>query len=418
MNSKEKYNLWLNSGQLTENEKRELESLDSNDIDIRFGSELSFGTAGIRGIMGMGTGMFNRFVVRRATQAFADILRRDSVSAKVAVCYDCRHGSRDFAKNAAEVFAGNGVKVYFFRNMRPTPELSFAIIKMGLSGGVNITASHNPKEYNGFKVYMASGAQLTSSAAEKVAGEIEKTDIFTGIKSQDFDRAVSSGMIEYLDEQTDREFIDDVMKCSCKEEIPENMSVVYTPFHGTGGYIIPRILSMCGVKRLHCVQEQMQPDGNFPTVQSPNPEEPAGFSMAVKLAEKVRADMIIGSDPDADRIAVLVRHDGEYVPLTGNQTGVLLLDYLIQKRKQLGIKSDNTAFIKSIVTTGLAKAVAEDSGVVCAESFTGFKYMAHTRAELERQGINTIMAYEESIGYMIGPHVADKDAVTAAMLLT
>lgn len=418
------YDKWINSGRLTDSEMEQLRKLDEEGKKAAFYGNLEFGTAGLRGVMGVGTAKMNIHVIRHATQAFADVINRSGEGAKgVAICYDCRTGSREFALAAAEVMAANGIKSLVFESMRPTPELSYAVRHYGCGAGINVTASHNPKEYNGYKVYWSDGAQLPPDKASEIAGRMEELDVFDGPVVMPVQEAEKKGLISWLGEETDRGFLSEVLAQSGGRDfskIGERFKVVYTPFHGTGYKLIPYVLEKIGVKRLYCVEEQMVPDGTFPTVKSPNPEDPRGFELAVKLADRVGADFIIGSDPDADRVGVMLRDKtGKFAPLSGNLTGVLLLDYIIKTRKSAGTMPENPVALKTIVTTELARRVAEESGVKCFDTFTGFKFMAEKKNQLEEAGEGkVIFSYEESYGYMVGDYVRDKDAVTASMLLT
>ena len=317
----------------------------------------------------------------------------------------------------------NGIPVRIFDALRPTPELSFAIRHYGAIAGINVTASHNPREYNGYKVYWSDGAQLPPAHAAAIARGMEEIDIFTGVKSMDFDKAVSDGLIRFIGAETDEVFLENVLSQAIdKDAVPavaDTFKIVYTPFHGAGYKLVPEALRRTGMKHIIPVPEQMVIDGSFPTVKSPNPEEPAGFYLAVALAKKENCDLIIGTDPDSDRVGVMVRNDaGEYVTISGNQMGVLLLDYIITARRRTGTLPENAAAIKTIVTTEMARTVAEQNGVHMDETFTGFKFMAEKIAEYEKAGsYQYVLAYEESYGYMMGSYVRDKDAVTASMMI-
>ena len=342
----------------------------------------------------------------------------------VAIAMDCRLNGMDFARAAAEVCAANGIHVRIFDSLRPTPELSFAVRYYNCQAGINVTASHNPKEYNGYKVYWEDGAQLPPHHAAAIAAELEKIDIFTGIRRMDYDEAVKAGLIEVIGEETDEAFLKEVMAMVTDPEaipaVADSFKLVYTPFHGCGYKLVPEALRRAGVKHLLCVPEQMVIDGNFPTVVSPNPENPEGFYLAVDLAKKNDVDFIVGTDPDSDRVGIMVRDkDGEYKVITGNQTGVLLLDYLLGALKRTGKLPANAVALKTIVTTEMARAVAESYGVKCFDTFTGFKFMAEKKNALEATGEGKVVfSYEESYGYMVGDYVRDKDAVTASLLLT
>jgi len=426
MSYKEQYNLWLNSPALSDLEKDELRSIenDEKEIESRFFSRLDFGTAGLRGIMAVGLFRMNIHVIRHTTQAFAELILAEPGSDKcVAICYDCRINSEKFAREAAKIMAGNGINVRIFDAMRPTPELSFAIREYGCIAGINITASHNPKEYNGYKVYWSDGAQLPPHHAAEIASNMDKLDMFDSIKSIDFDTAVSQGLIAMMGAETDELFLEQVMgqvnDYEAVKKVADSFKLVFTPFHGAGYKMVPEVLHRLGMKHVICEPNQMISDGNFPTVESPNPENPEGFALAIELAKEHEANLIIGTDPDADRVGIMVRDDcGEYITLSGNQTGVLLVEYLIGAKRRAGTLPNNPVMLKSLVTTEMARYVAEKNDVECFDTFTGFKFMAEKKNELEAQGLgNVFFSYEESYGYMIGDFVRDKDAVTASMLL-
>ena len=423
------YEKWLHSGALTADEVKELEAIagDEKEIESRFYGPLEFGTAGLRGTMKVGLHQMNVYVIRWATQGFANVICAEGEKAKqrgVAICMDCRHHSMEFARAAAEVCAANGIHVRIFESLRPTPELSFAVREYGCQAGINVTASHNPKEYNGYKVYWEDGAQLPPHHAAAIAAELEKIDIFTGVKRMAFDEAVQAGLIETLGDETDRKFMSHVMDMvndyDSVAKVADTFQVVYTPFHGCGHKLVPEALTRLGIKHLHCVPEQMVIDGDFPTVVSPNPENPEGFYLAVALADKVKADFIVGTDPDSDRVGIMVRdREGRFQPVSGNQTGVLLSDYLYGAMKRSGKMPEKPVMLKTIVTTEMARKVAEAHGVTCYDTFTGFKFMAEKKNQLEAAGEGKVVfSYEESYGYMLGDYVRDKDAVTASLLLT
>lgn len=423
---KSEYRKWLDSPSLDSDQWMELDSIkeDAEEIRSRFSAPLSFGTAGLRGLMGMGTARINVHTVRQATQGFANVLKRDAAKASkgIVIAYDCRNNSKRFAKEAACVMAGNGIHVYLFDELRPTPELSFAIRRLGAAGGINITASHNTKEYNGYKVYGSDGAQLTPEDAQRISEQIMATDVFSGIVKMHYSAAVTQGLIEIIGESIDEEFLQNVIKCSIEPELiqkADDMKIVYTPFHGTGYRLVPEALRRLGVKELFPVPEQMVVNGDFTTVKSPNPEEEESFALAVSLAEKVGAQLIIGTDPDADRVGVMVPDGkGGYSHITGNQMGVLLLDYILEARRRKGTLPSNAAALKTIVTTELARIVAETNGVAMEDTFTGFKFIAEKIAEYEKsRSREIIFAFEESYGYLIGDFVRDKDAVSASVLI-
>ena len=429
MDYRKEYEKWLASPALSEDERAELKALAGNDKEIkaRFYGPLEFGTAGLRGTMYTGLHNMNRHVIRWATQGFANVIRAEGTEAMQkggAVCMDCRNHSAEFARETACVMAANGIHVRLFESLRPTPELSFAVREYGCQAGVNVTASHNPKEYNGYKVYWADGAQLPPQHAAAIADELTRIDIFTGVRSMDYEQALAEGRIELLGEDCDRRFMANVMGMvndyETVKKVADDFGLVYTPFHGCGYKLVPEALTRLGIKHLYCEPKQMVIDGDFPTVVSPNPENPEGFYLAIDLAKEKNVDFILGTDPDSDRVGIMVRNkSGEFEPVTGNQTGVLLLDYLIGAMKRAGKLPEKPAALKTIVTTEMARAVAEANGLDCYDTFTGFKFMAEKMNELECAGKNTVIfSYEESYGYMIGHYVRDKDAVTASLLLT
>ncbi len=426
-NFKEEYQRWLDSPALSDAEWKELDAIrdDEKEIESRFFAPLEFGTAGLRGTMKVGLHHMNVHVIRWATQAFANVICAEGEEAKrkgIAIAHDCRLNGEDFAREAACVMAANGIHVRIFDALRPTPELSFAVRYYGCTAGLNVTASHNPKEYNGYKVYWSDGAQLPPQHADAIAHQMEAIDIFSGFKTMDFDEGVKQGLIEVIGDETDEAFLENVMAQAIDTEsvkkAADDLKIVYTPFHGCGHKLVPEALKRLGIKHLYPVPEQMVIDGNFPTVVSPNPENPEGFYLAIDLAKKVGSDLIIGTDPDSDRIGTMVRKGDEYVTITGNQMGVLLLDYIIQARKAMGKLPANAGAVSSIVSTAMSRAVCEANGVHFEDTFTGFKFMAERIASWEAaKSYQYIFAFEESYGYMVGDYVRDKDAVTAAMLV-
>mgnify|MGYP000008322332 FL=1 len=428
-NYMEEYQRWLDSPALSNAEWEELNAIrdDKKEIESRFFAPLEFGTAGLRGEMALGCRRMNIHVIRHATQAFAEVIKAEGAGAcsrGIAICFDCRVNSERFAHEAASVMAANGIHVRIFDALRPTPELSFAVKHYGTTAGLNITASHNPAEYNGYKVYWSDGAQLPPQHAAAIADELTRIDIFTGVQSMDYEQALAEGRIELLGEDCDRRFMANVMGMvndyETVKKVADDFGLVYTPFHGCGYKLVPEALTRLGIKHLYCEPKQMVIDGDFPTVVSPNPENPEGFYLAIDLAKEKDVDFILGTDPDSDRVGIMVRNkSGEFEPVTGNQTGVLLLDYLIGAMKRAGKLPAHPAALKTIVTTEMARAVAEANGLDCYDTFTGFKFMAEKMNELESAGKNTVIfSYEESYGYMIGHYVRDKDAVTASLLLT
>ncbi len=420
------YGHWLEN--LNTEEKKELEKIKNNDAEIkdRFYKALEFGTAGLRGVIGMGLNRMNVYVVGQATQGLANQLIKTNPGRndlKVTIAYDSRHKSDEFAKTAACVLAANGIKALIFSELKPVPELSFSVRYKKADAGIAVTASHNPAKYNGYKVYGNDGAQLGPELASIVLDEIEKTDIFNGVKKCDFDDAVKSGMIEIMGDEVEEVYLDRVQEQCINPELikekGESLKFVYTPFHGTGNKPVRKILDRVGFKNVLVVKEQELPDGDFPTVKSPNPENKEGFKIAIELAKKNSADLIIGTDPDADRVGILVKDKtGEYINLTGNQTGVLLCEYILSMRKELGTLPKDGFVVKTIVTTNIIKKICDSYGIEMKEVLTGFKFIGEKIKEAEESGKGTyVFGFEESYGYLAGTYARDKDAVVASMLI-
>jgi phosphoglucomutase len=420
MTGRDEYERWLSCPLLTQEERDELAGISDDEIASRFFAPLSFGTAGLRGVMGAGINRMNARVVAQTTRALAELVRETGGAERgIAICFDCREHSREFAETAAQVVAAAGVRAIIFEDLRPTPELSFAIRREGAAAGLNITASHNTREYNGYKVYWADGAQLPPAEADVIAARMEKIDVLSDIPKMPLDEAEKAGLLKKLGAETDEAFLEAVLgQCRDREAIKaaSAMKIVYTPFHGTGYRLVPEALSRAGFENIVCVDEQMIPDGTFPTVKSPNPEDPAGFALALDHARRCGADLVMGTDPDADRFACLALHDGEYRVISGNQLGALLLDYVIGARRREGDLPEKAAAIKSLVSTGLADAIAKAEGVRMEETFTGFKFLAERMGELEADGWETVLCFEEAIGYLIGGFARDKDGVTASVV--
>lgn len=422
------YERWLASDALTAEERAELEAIrgDEEQIKDRFFAPLSFGTAGLRGVLGTGLYRMNRFTVGAATQGLANLVKENGPEAMqrgVAIAYDSRHFSPEFAQQAACILAANGIQVKLYDELRPTPELSFAIRYYGTIAGINITASHNPKEYNGYKVYWEDGAQLPPKEADVVAKEMGALDFFKDIQTMDFEEAKKAGLIQMMDWQTDEAYLKQVQAVAinpdCVAQVADEFKLIYTPFHGAGYRLVPEILKRIGYKHIICVPEQMVIDGDFPTVKSPNPENKEGFNIAIEMAKANDVDLIIGTDPDADRTGIVLRDKtGEYITLSGNQVGVLLIDYVITAKKLTGTMPEHPAVLKSLVSTEMARSVAEKNGVACFDTFTGFKFLAEKIKQFEATGSHEyIFAFEESYGYLAGDYARDKDAVTASMLI-
>lgn len=426
MNTRENFLKWLNNENLDENLKKELEAIknDENEIEERFSTCLEFGTAGLRGIIRAGTNGMNIYTVGQATQGLANLIIKNGEEAMkkgVAIGCDSRIGSDLFAKVSACVLAANKIKVYLFESLRPTPMLSFAIRHLETIAGIVITASHNPKEYNGYKAYWSDGAQLPPPEAKIVYDQMQKVDIFTDVKSADFDEAVKSGIIEIIGKEVDEAYYKDVMALSINPDVFKTtpLKVIYTPFHGTGNIPVREVLKRMGLKNVTVVKEQELPDGNFPTVKAPNPEYSEGFKIAIDYAKKENADIIVGTDPDADRVGLLLKNkDGEYEILNGNQIGIVIVKYILDGLKASGKLPENGAIIKSIVTTNMIKPIADDYGAEVIDVLTGFKFIGEQIKNFEKTGEKTyLFGFEESFGYLSGTHARDKDAVNATLLL-
>ena len=427
------YEKWLESPALSDADREELALIRDDDQEIRerFTQMLSFGTAGLRGIMRAGLNGMNVYMVRLATQGLAELIIEETggmvhstndVPASVAIAYDSRNNSPAFAEEAACVLAANGIRAYLFESLRPTPELSFALRETGSIAGINITASHNTKEYNGYKAYWSDGAQCAPEQASKVAEVMNRIDIFKDVKTMDYQAAVDDGRIVLMGEAMDEKYMTQVLAQSVGAEYvkkaADDLKIIYTPFHGTGYILVPEVLQRLGMKHIITVPEQMVIDGDFPTVKSPNPEYREGFDLAVELAKKNNVDLIIGTDPDGDRCGVVVRDGDEYKTFTGNQIGVLLLDYLIRARKEQGTLADDSVAVKSVVSTTMADRICEVQGVEIMNVLTGFKYIGEKIKEFEENGGHTFLfGFEESMGYLTGSYARDKDAVVASMLI-
>lgn len=429
-NATDLYNAWLNDPNVDEETKAELRGIadQPSEIEDRFYRDLEFGTGGLRGVMGAGTNRMNRYVVGKATQGFAQyLLERFSSptsSPSVVIAHDSRNHSDSFALEAACVLAANGIKTYLFRSLRPTPQLSFAVRDLKASGGIVITASHNPPEYNGYKVYGPDGGQLVPADAERVIASIRKVASFDEVKRLSPEEAEARGLIVWLGEDADERYTDAVVSQSVQPDAIRNgagkeLKIVYTPLHGAGNLPVRRVLEKAGFTNVHIVPEQERPDGFFPTVKSPNPEEREAFTLAIELAEKIGADIIIGTDPDSDRMGAAVKNkEGRFEVLTGNQSGAIMAYYLLSNLKKLGKLPGDGAVIKTIVTSEMGADIAKSFGMSVFNTLTGFKYIGEKITEFERTGKHTFLfGYEESYGYLTGTYARDKDAVVAALLI-
>ena len=429
MNYMDVYNSWLESPVVDSETKEELLSIKNDDREIkeRFYKDLEFGTAGLRGIIAAGSNRMNIYTVRKATQGLCeDIINcgKDAVKAGVVIAYDCRHKSALFAMESAKVIAANGIKAYVFDELRPTPELSFAVRHLKAARGIVITASHNPKQYNGYKAYGEDGGQLPPKSSDYVISVIEKTDIFNDVKVMDEQEARDKGLIVTIGEEVDKAYLEKVHEQSINEEsiknLGEDFSIIYSPFHGTGNKLVRRILSMIGVKDVRVVKEQELPDPDFSTMKSPNPEEKEGFKYAIEMAKENPADLIFATDPDSDRIGAIVKDaSGEYITLNGNQMGVLLCEFILRNKQKKGTLSNKGAVIKTIVTTSMIYPIAKAYGVNVIDVLTGFKFIGEKIKDFEEHDYYNefIFGFEESYGYFAGTYARDKDAVVAAMLI-
>lgn len=426
MRSSALYKFWVENDYFDAETKKELLSIKDNpkEIEERFYKDLEFGTGGLRGIIGAGTNRINIYTVRKASQGLADYIKSLGLQDRgIAIAYDSRYKSPEFALEAAKVFAGNGIKAFLFDELRPTPELSFTVRHLNAAAGVVITASHNPKEYNGYKVYGEDGGQLPVEASNKVISYINKIEDITQVKVMEKDEAIEKGLLRIIGKEIDDEYISKLKTLSVNPElaaeIGKTFKIVYTPLHGTGNKPVRRILDEIGFKNVLVVKEQELPDSEFSTVKSPNPEEREAFELAIELAKKENVDLIIGTDPDCDRVGIVVRNkEGEYVPLTGNQTGCLLLEYILSQKKQRGELPENGFVVKTIVTTELARAITDAYNVELVEVLTGFKFIGEKFKQLDEFGDKKyLFGFEESYGYLAGTFARDKDAVVASMLI-
>ena len=422
MNYKEKYNIWLNSDIINEETKNELRSItDEKDIEDRFYQDLDFGTGGLRGVIGAGSNRMNVYTVAQATQGFADYLNKSFDKPSVAIAYDSRNMSKEFAKSAALTLCANNIKVYLYESLRPTPVLSFAVRELKCTGGIVITASHNPKIYNGYKVYDEFGGQVTDEKANIIIQCVKAVDDFSKIKSIEESEALEKNLLEYVGEALDKVYYEKVEALTIRKDLvkesAKELKVIYTPIHGSGNVPVRAVLKDLGYN-VDVVKEQEAPDGNFPTASYPNPENPDVFKLALKMAETEAPDLIFGTDPDCDRIGLVVKEaSGEYKVLTGNQTGLLLTHYVLSSLKETGKLPKNGVVIKTIVTTEGARKIAEDFGVELMDVLTGFKYIGEKIREFEDAGDKSyLFGFEESYGYLAGTFVRDKDAVIASML--
>ena len=417
------YDLWKEKAVSDKDLIDELDAIEGkeNEIEDRFYQSLTFGTAGLRGVIGAGTNRMNVYTVNQATQGLATFLLSEYENPSVAIAYDSRIKSELFAKSAAGVLAANGIKVYIYKELVPTPMLSFAVRELKCKSGIIITASHNPAEYNGYKCYDPEGYQMTDEAAEKTYEFIQKTDMFSDVKTMDFDEGLEKGIIEYIADEVYEEFYNRVESCCLSLEECKNsgLKLIYTPLNGTGNIPVRRVLSDIGIKDVRIVKEQENPDGNFPTCPYPNPEIRQVFECGLMMAKEEPCDLLLATDPDCDRVGIAVKAGDDYKLMTGNEVGVLLAEYLLSRRKELGLLPENPVVVKSFVTTNLVDAVAKKYGAEVKSLLTGFKYIGEFVTMLEAKGEEDrfIVGMEESYGYLSGIHARDKDAVVACALI-
>ena len=422
MNVNENFNLWLNNVKNPEL-LNELNSIKNNSQEIydRFYNDLSFGTAGLRGILGAGSNRMNIYTVKRATQGLANYLNKKYTSPSVAIAFDSRINSNLFAKEAATTLAANNIKVYITKELQPTPVLSFAVRELHCQGGIVITASHNPSEYNGYKCYGEDGCQMTDHAAGEVYNEIEKVDTFNSVKSCDFNEALCVGKIKYIDESLYEKYLENVYSQSLNNDIckDSNLKIVYTPLNGAGNKLVRKILDRIGIKNITVVPEQEKPDGNFPTCKYPNPEVKEALDLAIKLAIKSGANLVLATDPDSDRVGIAEKINNEFRLFSGNEVGILLTDYILSSRKKRGDLPEKPVVVKTIVTSELVSKIAEKYNCDLKNVLTGFKYIGEQILNLEKinQQNRFVFGFEESYGYLAGSYARDKDAVVASMLI-
>lgn len=426
MSYKEKYQEWINSPIIDEETKNKLKKISNNEKEIEdsFYKELEFGTAGLRGILGVGTNRMNKYTVGKATQGLANfIIKEKGQERGVAIAYDSRNYSKEFSQIAALILNANGIKTYVFESLRPVPELSFAVRYLKCISGIMITASHNPAKYNGYKVYGEDGAQVTSPKDKQIMDEVNNIKDYAQIKTIEKEEAIKKGLFNQIGEKIDEAYINEIKKQSLNPEIikkQENLSIVYTPLHGTGNIPVQKILNEIGFKNINIVKEQQEPDGNFPTVEYPNPEDKNAFKLALELAQKVDAQIILATDPDADRLGVYVKDTktNTYIPFTGNMSALIILEYILSQRKEKNTIPENGVVIKSIVSSTMAKPITQKYNVKLEEVLTGFKYIGEKIKEYEiNKKYEYIFGYEESYGCLVGTHARDKDAIVAVMLL-
>ncbi len=427
MDAKKRYEEWMENPYFDEDTKAELKSIESDEKEIeeRFYRDLEFGTGGLRGIIGAGTNRMNIYTVRKATQGLANFIRKEKAEKKgAAIAFDSRNMSPEFAQEAALCLAANGIKAYIFPSLRPTPMLSFALRELGCTAGIVITASHNPPEYNGYKVYWEDGAQITYPKDEQIIGEVNAVTDYASVKTMNREDAEKAGLYQVIGSEIDDKYIEALKSLAIHPEIirqeAQNLKIVYTPLHGTGNIPVRRILKELGFEKVYVVKEQELPNGDFPTVSYPNPEDKNAFKLALELAKEVDADIVLATDPDADRLGVYAKDTktGEYMSFTGNMSGMLILEYILSQKKALGTLPENGAVVTTIVSGKMSREITRDYGMTLIETLTGFKYIGEQIKFFEQNHDHTyVFGYEESYGCLVGTHARDKDAVVAVMAL-
>lgn len=423
----QKQELWMTDPYFDEETRKELKAIEGEEAELydRFYKDLDFGTGGLRGVIGAGTNRMNCYTIRKATQGLANFIIKEGGQEKgVAIAYDSRHMSQEFSDEAALCLNANGIKTYRFSSLRPTPELSFTVRELGCIAGIVITASHNPPEYNGYKVYWEDGAQITAPKDKQIIAEVNAVEDYASVKTMKKEEAIEKGLYQVIDKELDDRYMEElhkqVMNQECLDEVAKEIKIVYTPLHGTGNLLVRRILKELGFEQVFVVPEQELPDGDFPTVSYPNPEDPKAFTLALKLAKEKDADLVLATDPDADRLGVYAKDSktGEYMSFTGNMSGLLIAEYVLSQKKEKGILPENGALVKTIVSSNMADAITKEYGITLIEVLTGFKYIGEQIKFFEQNhNYEYLFGFEESYGCLLGTYARDKDAVVAVMAL-
>ena len=423
----QKQELWMTDPYFDEETRKELKAIEGEEAELydRFYKDLDFGTGGLRGVIGAGTNRMNCYTIRKATQGLANFIIKEGGQEKgVAIAYDSRHMSQEFSDEAALCLNANGIKTYRFSSLRPTPELSFTVRELGCIAGIVITASHNPPEYNGYKVYWEDGAQITAPKDKQIIAEVNAVEDYASVKTMKKEEAIEKGLYQVIDKELDDRYMEElhkqVMNQECLDEVAKEIKIVYTPLHGTGNLLVRRILKELGFEQVFVVPEQELPDGDFPTVSYPNPEDPKAFTLALKLAKEKDADLVLATDPDADRLGVYAKDSktGDYISFTGNMSGLLIAEYVLSQKKEKGILPENGALVKTIVSSNMADAITKEYGITLIEVLTGFKYIGEQIKFFEQNhNYQYLFGFEESYGCLLGTYARDKDAVVAVMAL-